>query len=75
MINYAYFNGKNDEDSAPVEHIMNGSCRKCTLEFILVANLCHGNQSVGHGGPNVSAHDHRDGNVNVHACTNGSHND
>ena len=72
---YAYFNGKKDEDCAPVEHVMNSSSGKCPLEFILVANLCHRHQSVGHRGANIGAHQHGDGNMNVHAGSDGRHND
>ena len=72
---HTYFSGENYRHSAPVKHIMYSSCWKCKLELILVANLCHSNQSVGYRGANVSTHDHRDGNMDFQACTNGSNND
>ena len=71
----SYFSCENHEHCAPVEHVMYSGRTECTFEFILVANLCHCNQRVGHGGANVSAHNHRNGYVNVHARAYSSHDD
>ena len=60
-ISRGHFQGQEDQDGQPVEHVVDGGCGEGPLEVVPVANLAHRHKRVGHGGTDVGSHYHRDG--------------
>ena len=69
-----YLNSKNHKDSTPIKHIMHGCSCKCPFKFRFVSNLGDGYQSIGNRSSNICSHNQRNGKMNIHTSSNGSHN-
>lgn len=57
-----------DDDSEPVEHVVDGGCGEGPSELAAVGGLAQGHHRVGHRRPDVGPHHDRDGVAHTQHC-------
>ena len=57
----SYLYDEEDDDSEPVEHVVNCGSRKSAPKFVPIADLGEGDDGVGHRSANVGSHNDRNG--------------